>query len=217
VKTYLKGLAAKMAPYGFEPQKLVQSIWAGTEAMVKNDGTKTNEAVFWEVFKGIYGETVQADYEAVFEEFYRVDFQKYASVCGYNPMAAELVHRLKNEGKRVVLATNPLFPAVATRNRIGWAGLKPEDFEWITTYENINYCKPNLAYYKTILERLGLKAEDCLMVGNDVGDDMVVPKLGMKAFLLTDCLLNYANEEYSHFPQGGFPELVEYLKMLEAE
>ena len=49
-----------------------------------------------------------------------------------------------------------------------WAGLKPEDFELYTTYENTGYCKPNPKYYQDILERLDLTAQECMMVGNDI-------------------------------------------------
>ena len=66
-------------------------------------------------------------------------------------MAAQIVARLKERGFRVILATNPIFPAIATQNRICWAGLEPEDFELYTTYENSCHCKPNLDYYRDIL------------------------------------------------------------------
>lgn len=52
------------------------------------------------------------------------------------------------------------------------------------------------------------------MVGNDVEEDMVAAKVGMKVFLLTDCLLNKRKEEISGYPQGGFPEFLAYLKSL---
>ena len=42
-KAYFGGMAKKMAPYGYDPQRLVKAIWTGTEAMVKNDGSITNE------------------------------------------------------------------------------------------------------------------------------------------------------------------------------
>ena len=42
-KGYFKLLAVKLAPHGYEPKQLVDAIWAGTAAMVKNDGTKSNE------------------------------------------------------------------------------------------------------------------------------------------------------------------------------
>jgi phosphoglycolate phosphatase-like HAD superfamily hydrolase len=35
---YFKFLAAKLAPHGYEPKQLVEAIWTGTEAMVRNDG-----------------------------------------------------------------------------------------------------------------------------------------------------------------------------------
>ena len=47
-KGYFKLLAQKMGPYGYEAGQLVDSIWAGTAAMVRNDGTQSNEAAFWE-------------------------------------------------------------------------------------------------------------------------------------------------------------------------
>ena len=53
-------LAAKLAPHGYEPRQLVDAIWAGTAAMVQNDGRETNEAAFWKRFAGIYGDKVLA-------------------------------------------------------------------------------------------------------------------------------------------------------------
>ena len=92
--------------------------------------------------------------------------------------------------------------------------LAPEDFDYYTVYDNSTYCKPNLNYYLEILEKTGLKAEECLMVGNDVSEDMITETLGMKVFLLTNCLINKGNEDISKYPHGGFQELKEYLKNL---
>ena len=55
VKDYLSRLAAKMVPYGYDPQQLVKAVWRGTGAMVANSGRKTNEAVFWETFVAMFG------------------------------------------------------------------------------------------------------------------------------------------------------------------
>ena len=60
-KGYFKILAAKLAPHGYDPGQLVDAIWAGTAAMVKNDGSQSNEAAFWKKFAGIYGEKVFAE------------------------------------------------------------------------------------------------------------------------------------------------------------
>lgn len=213
VKDYLGRLAVKMAPYGYDPQLLVKAIWKGTGAMVKNDGKALNEAVFWQVFTDIFGQDSLKDLP-IFEEFYRNEFQEARHSCGFNPAAADTIREIHSMGFRTVLSTNPLFPPVATQSRIRWAGLAPEDFEFITTYDNSRFCKPNPDYYREILGKLNLNGEECLMVGNDVNEDMVARDLGMHVFLLTDCLINKDNRDISQYPYGSFPELLEFIRGL---
>ncbi len=213
VKTYFSRLAAKMAPRGYAPKALIDAIWAGTAAMIKNDGKCTNEQAFWNTFSAILGEGVRAE-EPFLREFYENEFQGVREVCGYHPAAAEIVRDLKTRGFRVALATNPLFPAVATESRMCWAGLEPSDFEFYTTYENSRYCKPNLAYYEDILATLGVSGKECVMIGNDVSEDMIAERLGMKTFLLTDCLINKRGEDISKWAHGDFEELKAFLKKI---
>lgn len=210
VNVYFKMLAAKLVPYGYEPQQLINAILAGIEAMIKNDGSQLNEDAFWKRFVDIYGDKVLAD-KPVFEDFYKNEFQDARSFCGFNPKAAETVRLLKDKGYRVVLATNPLFPSIATESRIRWAGLEPSEFDLYTTYENTSYCKPNLDYYRDILKRINCRPEECLMVGNDVGEDMVVEALGMQAFLLTDCLINTQKKDITAYLHGSFEQLLSML------
>ena len=213
IQAYIGGLAKKMAHHGYDPKKLAKALWAGTGSMVENDGTVPNDEVFWKTFNAVYGKECRVD-EPLFDEFYRNEFQDVAKSCGFAPEAAEVIELLKSMGIRRVLATNPLFPAIATQSRARWAGLSVEDFELITTYENSSFCKPNLDYYREILGKLNLQPEQCLMVGNDAAEDMVAKQLGMQVFLLTDCLLNKHNEDISQYPQGGFPELITYIRSL---
>ena len=209
-KGYFKLLAAKLAPYGYEPKKLVDAIWAGTAAMVKNNGSQTNEEAFWKRFSEIYGKKGMED-QPLFEEFYRNEFQSARKLCKMNPKSPLTVHAAKEIGFRVALATNPLFPAPATESRIRWAGLDPEEFELYTTYEGIGFCKPNPEYYLEITRRLKVYPEECLMVGNDVKEDMIAESLGMKVFLLTDCLINREGQDISRYRHGSFDCLSEYF------
>ena len=212
-KAYIGGLAKAAEAHGYEPMTMSNSILAGTAAMVKNDGTKSNEAVFWDALDKTYGESVAKDVH-IFDEFYQTDFQKIKHICGFAPRAAEVVGRIKEMGLRVALATNPLFPVVATESRIRWAGLDVRDFELYTTYENSYHCKPNPDYYRDVLGQLHVDPTECVMIGNDVGEDMIAAKLGMKVFLLTDCLINRKNEDISVYPHGSFDELLAYIKNL---
>ena len=209
-KDYFKRLAAKLLPHGYQAEMLVDGIWAGTAAMVKNDGQCTNEEAFWRRFGQIFGEKALAD-KPIFDEYYQVEFQQVAEVCGCTPEAKETVEELKRRGYRLALATNPIFLKVATESRIRWAGLEPEQFELYTTYENTCYCKPNPAYYQDLLQRLGCQAGECLMVGNDVEEDMIAASIGMQVFLLTDCMINKKERDIAIFPHGSFAQLRQYL------
>jgi len=211
VNGYFGLLCEKMAPLGYEPKALVKAVWGGTAAMVKNDGSCYNQEAFWRFILDIYGPETEK-HIPVFEDFYANEFQQARRFCGFAPQAGEIVRFCRESGRRVILATNPLFPAVATESRIRWAGLSPEDFELYTTYENSRTCKPNPDYYREILQRQGLEAQDCLMVGNDVGEDMIAETLGMGVFLLTDCLINRAGADISRWPNGGFEALRETLR-----
>lgn len=211
---YFKRLVMKAAPHGYEPEKLMKSVWAGTAAMVKNNGAITNEEAFWNKFSEIYGKEKAGADKPMFDEYYRKEFSGVREDCGFDPAAVETVKTLKEKGFALVLATNPIFPAAATESRVEWAGLDKNDFLLYTTYENSHYCKPNPKYYEEILERLHMNAEECLMVGNDVNEDMVAETLGMKVFLLTDCLLNKDNKDISAYPHGGFPELLSFVEEL---
>ncbi|MBE6639042.1 MAG: HAD family hydrolase [Ruminococcaceae bacterium] len=211
LKTYMGKLVAEMGPYGYEPKKLMQTIMLGIEAMVKNDGSQTNETAFWDTFTSVYGKESKNDLPK-FEAFYQNTFPTVKSVCGFDPMANEVIKDAKARGYRVVLATNPMFPDMATDERIRWAGLDRSDFELVTTYENCTTSKPNPAYYLDVAKRVGADPKDCLMVGNDVGEDMIpAESVGMQVFLLTKYMINKDSIDVSRYPRGNFVDLLSFI------
>lgn len=213
LNTYFKALSMKFMPLGFDPKELTKAVWIGTKAMIDNDGSMTNEQRFWDVFCSVMGEESR-QLEVKFDEFYRNEFEAAKAATSSHPLAFECIRLLKEKGYSVILATNPLFPQIATYTRLGWAGLNPADFDRITTYENSTFCKPNLEYYKEILELCKKKPSDCIMVGNDVKEDMCVSQLGMDTFLLKDCLICPEGVDISGFHQGGFEELLAFIQEL---
>lgn len=210
---YFALLAQKLEAYGYERERLIRSVWQGSAAMIRNTGEHTNEEVFWAVLRGIYGERVMEDLP-VFERYYREEFEAVRQCCGFQPLAAAVVRNARKKGCRVGLATNPIFPAVATVARIRWAGLEPEDFDFITTYENSRHCKPNPAYYRDITDGMQVTPAECLMVGNDVTEDMVAERLGMRIFLVTDCLINREDRDIQAYPNGDFTKLTEWMEQM---
>lgn len=213
INSYAKVLSTKMIPFGYDPKELMKAVWTGTKAMIENDGTMTNEQRFWSVFCAVIGEEAR-ELESRFDDFYRNEFEAVRAATSSHPLAPECIRLLKEKGYTLILATNPVFPKVATYARLGWAGLQPSDFEHITTYENSSYCKPNLEYYKEILQLCGKQPSECIMVGNDVNEDMCAAKLGMEIFLLKDCLICPEGLDISKIAQGGFEELLALIREL---
>ena len=214
-KHYFSLLVQKLAPYGYEAKPLIGAVLACIEAMAVNDGSVTNEEAFWNCFASLLGEQTREQIP-VFEDFYANEFQQIKVSCGYNPMAKQVIELAKQKGLRTILATNPIFPSIATESRIRWAGLQPEDFELYTTYEDQYYCKPNVRYYEEILKAKNLKPEECMMIGNDVVEDLVAAELGIRVFLLTDCLINKKQADISEWEHGGFPELYRIIECASA-
>lgn len=209
-KAYFGALSKKLA-HAYDPEKLIKTVWRGTVAMLQNDGASTNEQVFWRTFASVFGERAYDDIP-MFDEFYTSDFENLKSLCGHSERAAQTVKALKRDGYKLVLASNPVFPAVAQRARMRWAGVDPDDFDNITSYENSHFCKPQAGYYAEILRTIDCAAEDCIMVGNDVDDDMPARAVGMNVFLLTnEYLINKTDKSLEEFPHGGFDELIKEL------
>lgn len=210
IENYFKIIAKKMGKYGVE--SIMKALKFGIGAMMSNDGTKTNEEAFWLAFYSVMPkqETMEKD----FEEMYQTDFQTLIHVTQPTLVSKRIVVKLKEKNKRIILATNPLFPRIATESRIKWAGLDYEDFEWVTTFENSRFSKPNLAYYQELVEILGLDPKRCLMVGNDVSQDLIVRELGMKTYLVTDCLIHESEGEIVTDYEGSLTDFLSFVETL---
>ena len=213
VRCYYRLLTEKMSKYGVEPKKLVEALNYGVYLMTVNDGTRTNEEAFWIGYEKILG--ISKDmYINELNEFYDKEFNQVIVSTKPDPLVKEIIETCKNKGYQIVLATSPLFPKTATYNRIRWAGLKPEDFIHITTYENCHYCKPNLKYYDEIMSELGIRQEGYLMIGNDIGEDLVSKQAGFVTYLVTDYIENRANMSYEPDYRGSLKDLYEFIKQL---
>ncbi len=213
IEKYFSMLAMTMAQKGFDPKQVVKGVMYGTGAMLKNDGGATNCDRFWEAFSAFFGKDMSV-YIDDFDQFYRTAFHKVKEVTYPDARAAECIRLLKEKGYQVAVATSPVFPEIATRTRMEWAGLNWDDFELVTTYDNCLFCKPNPAYYEEILGKIGKQADECLMVGNDVGEDMCVTEMGMQAFWLDTWPLNRKDAPTEHLERGDFDALLEKIRKI---
>lgn len=215
VKFYMPLLAKSYMNAGvsLDPKKFIGAVWAGYEAMVKNDGSRTNREAFWSYIEPELPISTEES-EKIALNFYADEFNQAICTTKPNPVSNQIVKRAKERGFETYLATNPVFPRCATMNRIRWAGLDAEDFKVITTYETCTYCKPNPEYFRGILEEFSLDPSECLMVGNDVAEDLSIRSLGVKTYLVTDTMENKENLPIDTEYMGTLDELLKFIETI---
>jgi HAD superfamily hydrolase (TIGR01549 family) len=168
IPAYLK-LISSYAAELYDPRRFVQEMLAATEVMSANtDPAVSNETAFWDEFSRLTGWD-RADMIPFFARFYETQFDTLQRLTRPRPEARALVEWAFDVGHRVVIATNPVFPQIATEKRLTWARLGVEEFDYalVTTYENMHATKPHREYYDEILEHVGCAPAQALMVGDD--------------------------------------------------
>lgn len=121
---------------------------------------------------------------SVFEEYYDDEYARLGRFARPALGAREAVQEALNLGLRVVLATNPVFPLKAIKQRLAWGGLEDIPWDSIASLENMHYSKPQPGYYLEIAQNLNLQPDKCLMVGNDPVNDLPAKLIGMSTFLV---------------------------------
>ena len=212
LKLYFSAMGRKFQDL-IDSKTLVQYIMIATQEMVNDTDYRTNETVFMKKF----AELIQSDlsvYQKRFDEFYEREFFETKASVVDSPMMRNSVRLLKEKGYDLVIATNPLFPEKAIHHRIRWSGFEPEDFVYISSYEKNHYCKPQLHFYQEVLQETGKEPHECLMVGNDVQEDLIVAKLGIQTYLITDFLIHRTQEPITATYQGSYADFYRFVQGL---
>lgn len=214
IRLYFAVLLDRLAALGYERDFMLSAVETAIRATKRNDGTCTNEARFWQSLDEAVGGLTDTLREAILS-FYSDDFAEILEkTCTPYPRSREILDAARARGLRIILATNPLFPAECTYARIRLGGMSPNDFEYITAYENSSHCKPNPDYFTELLAKLGISPKECIMVGNDTKDDFSAHALDIPVFILTDGLINQGNVDLNDYPHGGVNELITYINGL---
>ncbi len=206
---YVKLLAEKVS-HIMPEKEFVSLLMKSTEAMIKDiDSSYTNEEVFTKAFfkDDKYDQELMFN---LFMDFYENEYRGMANMFGPIDDCHAVLDLVLEKGLRVILATNPLFPKVAIVERLRWAGVNNYPFELITTYDNMHACKPQIQYYKEILAKTNLAAEDCMMIGNDPLEDLIAGQLGLKTFLVEDMMIE-RQEGFRPDHKGSMKDLLALL------
>ena len=168
---YFAYLKKRLGPL-LDMQDLQQTLFASVQAMQANqDPTVTNMAAFMADFTQRLGHKIEAIQPAL-EAFYSQDYPQLQQYTTPQPEARPLVRYLLAGGYKVVIATNPMFPATAIEQRLDWAGIGDFPYALITTMENSHFTKPNPRYYQEILTKIESGPEATWMVGDNLVADV---------------------------------------------
>jgi FMN phosphatase YigB (HAD superfamily) len=182
VPAYFQALSRHLTRW-VKPDVMLPSMMSGTQLMLANqDPTFTLQNVFEGAFYPKLG-VPRAEVDGAIEDFYEHSFSALTAVTKPRAGAKELIDWARSQGHRLVIATDPLFPRVAIDERIRWAGLDPEQFELISSYESFHFTKTHPEYYGEVLGRLGWPEGPVLMVGNDEERDLrCAQELGLMTY-----------------------------------
>ncbi|HIC90493.1 MAG TPA: HAD family hydrolase [Syntrophaceae bacterium] len=211
IPEFLYALAARF-DHLFSRDWFIQQVLTSTREMVDNqDPSKTNQGVFFESLVKRLGHPLSV-LKPIFDQFYAHDFDKLKVFAKRVPEAKDIMEEAFNQGYKVAIATNPIFPLSAMMNRLNWAGISEFQYVLITSYEVMHFCKPHVGYYQEILNTLDVKAHQCLMVGDDIKNDLHALSIGIRTFLVTDFIQNLEGKRYTTTFQGSLKDFRRMLK-----
>ncbi len=209
---YFAEMMKEAQEHGYQDVKrLVEQVYLATDVMIADCSSGImNEASFMQNFLAAWGYPEQ-EMRDFFDDFYRLAFPRLKPYCHPFPGVQEMMKRVFARGYKVVIATNAVFPLTAIQQRLDWAGIGNFPYDLITSYEFMHYCKPHLEYYQEISDKIGVKPADCLMVGNDVGEDLPAGQIGMKTFLVENLLIDKGERSLTPDWRGNLVDLIKFI------
>ena len=208
---YFKGLGQALAHLGAQEEITDQIRFAVGKMVANQDPSKLLREIFSENFYPPLG-TTETECQEILENFYDSEYPKLRSLVQPISEAETLITWCKSQQMRLAITTNPLFPETATRQRVRWAGLDPEDFLYISTYDNFHFTKPNLSYYAEAIGRLGWPEETIVMVGDNLTHDILPAEaMGLETFWIDP------EVETTERPHGALSDLQGFLASQKTE
>ncbi len=183
---YFKSLSHYLAKH-VSPSSLLSALISGTKLMYENeDPSLTLQKVFEDYFYPQL-DLQKEDITSAIERYYNEIFPTLGKYTKPLEEARALIDWAFSAGHRIAIATDPVFPRTATIQRLEWAGVNPETFEVISTFEDFHFTKQHPSYYAELLGYLGWPDDPILMIGNDLEKDIdSAQRLGLCTYHISD-------------------------------
>ena len=218
IKMKIKGVIFDMDGLMLDTEKLLLKFWIKSANEFGFDMKKEHVlgirslAAKYAIPKlqGIFGENF--DYYAVRKR--RIELMnKYIEENGVEkkPGLDKLLEYLKKHGYKIAVATaTDKLRAENYLRSVAVLGY----FDIMVCGPMVKNGKPAPDIYLKASELLNLDPSECLMVGNDVEEDLAIRSLGVPVFLITDTMENKKNLPIDSEYQGSMKELLEFVKEL---
>jgi HAD superfamily hydrolase (TIGR01549 family) len=214
VPAYLQGLASRLAPY-VDPKIMTKTLLAATHQMSQN---LQPDLSLMEVFDAAFFpalNTKKADLQPVIDDFYEENFPHLRDLTSPQPEAVGFITQALEQGYRIGIATNPLFPLTAIEQRLDWAGFPPDQyhFDLIPSYSSFHFAKPNPAYFAEFLAQMGWPEGPVVMIGDEADFDIAgARQLGIAAFWTPSQPAAAWTGSEPEPPRGGLAEVLPWLE-----
>lgn len=216
LKRYTQLLAQSFAPE-VPPERFGPAFMEGVMAMMdETSSDRANGQRFYDRFCPKVGVDQRWAVERA-DRFYQETYSTLRTMVQPIPAAPRLVEAARKRDWMVVVATQPLFPRIAIEERMRWGGLDPAAFDYITHMDAFRACKPNPLFFQELCQAIGVPPSRCVMVGNDVHDDMPAAGLGMATFLAKDFLLRADHPAPPPRAEGSLEDLLQLVESGELE
>ncbi len=215
LKYYFLAMMQTAQGLGYKyPQRLMEQVYRSTDVMIANRRSDTsNEEAFMADFLSACSYPEQKARQ-FFDDFYETVFPGLKPHCRPFPVIPQIMDKIFKRGYKVVIATNPVFPLSAIQQRLNWAGVGHFPYDLITSYENMHFTKPHTEYFLEISDRIGVAPANCLMVGNDVDEDLPAGKTGMRTYLVEDLLIDKGQTGLIPDWRGSLTDFAQFIESL---
>ena len=209
-KTFLKEVLFKYVRwFQADPEPFKKAFLIAIEEMTNNMSHSTNEIVFYDSLAKSTGIKLEK-LKDFFVDFYDNEFKLTHEAYDPIPLMSNVLNYLHNSGYNLILATDPMFPRNAVDFKLSDCNINPRYFSLITTNQNCTRTKVSPEFYKEIIQKINIKPEESLMIGNHAEKDGNASMVGIDTILLSDYLINYNNKKLDN--TMTMKEFAEYIK-----
>jgi len=212
-ETYFKSLNSYI--YGYlGDANFVKNMLTAVNKMYKD---KDESTTLMQKFVKYFNEISAIKYDIFkryVEDYYAKEFDRLSVHMEKDNLIKMIVGMIKEKGYKLILASTPLLPQKAMEVRLKWSGLDKKDFDFIAHIDNMHYIKPSLEFFKEILAVNDISQEECIMIGNDVDEDILpASQLGISTYYLDEHGVNKSGLKVE-CPSGSYIQLYDWVKAL---